>query len=156
MPPGPGRCDGPPGGGGRRRAGDVLPGVRDDLPLGVTLVVCSAVDSRGNPSARRGFTVTVVDTTPPTMTVPCCHHRLETTGPTGAAVSYLAVPTKCTRPAELDCSFETICESCGFFATIVEFRPTLERQAEHAAARGQTARAGLYRRLVASVEGEAS
>ena len=62
----------------------------------------------------------------------------------------------CTRPAELDCSFETICESCGFFATTVEFRPTLKRQADHAAAHGQTARAELYGRLVAAVDGEAS
>ena len=32
----------------------------------------------------------------------------------------------CTRPAELDCSFEAMCEGCGFFATTVEFKDTLE------------------------------
>ena len=58
----------------------------------------------------------------------------------------------CTRPAELDCSFETICESCGFFATTVEFGPTLRRQAEDAAAHGQPARAELYGRLIAASE----
>jgi site-specific recombinase XerD len=28
----------------------------------------------------------------------------------------------CTRPAELDCNFEAICEGCGFFATTIEFK----------------------------------
>ena len=62
----------------------------------------------------------------------------------------------CTRPAELDCSFETVCESCGFFATTVEFRPTLQRQADHAAAHDQPVRAALYRRLADGLGGEAS
>jgi hypothetical protein len=29
----------------------------------------------------------------------------------------------CTRPAELDCAFESICENCTFFQTSIEFRP---------------------------------
>lgn len=62
----------------------------------------------------------------------------------------------CTRPVELDCSFETVCESCGFFATTVEFRPTLQRQADHAAAHDQPVRAALYRRLADGLGGEAS
>jgi integrase len=62
----------------------------------------------------------------------------------------------CTRPAELDCSFETICEGCGFFATTVEFRPTLQRQADDAAAHDQPGRAELYRRLVAGIDEAAS
>jgi integrase len=53
----------------------------------------------------------------------------------------------CTRPAELDCSFETVCESCGFFATTTEFKPTLTRQARHAADHDQPGRAELYTRL---------
>jgi hypothetical protein len=32
----------------------------------------------------------------------------------------------CARPVELDCHFESICESCTFFVTTAEFRPTLE------------------------------
>jgi integrase len=56
----------------------------------------------------------------------------------------------CTRPAELDCSYETICESCGFFDPTVEFTPTLRRQAEHAAAHDQPARAELYTKLAAT------
>ena len=58
----------------------------------------------------------------------------------------------CTRPAELDCSFETICESCGFFATTAEFKHTLTRQAKHAAAHDQPGRAELYTRLAAAAE----
>ena len=40
----------------------------------------------------------------------------------------------CQRPAELDCSFESICESCAHFATGPAFRPVLLRQRNHAAA----------------------
>ena len=58
----------------------------------------------------------------------------------------------CTRPAELDCSYETICEGCGFYSTTVEFRPTLKRQADHAASHGQPARAELYTRLIAGLD----
>ena len=32
----------------------------------------------------------------------------------------------CARPVEMDCHFESICESCSFFVTTVEFKPTLE------------------------------
>ena len=35
----------------------------------------------------------------------------------------------CTRPPELDCAFESICETCTFFQTSIEFRPTLHRPA---------------------------
>ena len=31
----------------------------------------------------------------------------------------------CARPVEMDCHFESICESCSFFVTTIEFRPTL-------------------------------
>jgi integrase len=43
----------------------------------------------------------------------------------------------CARPVELDCHFESICESCSFFVTTEEFRPTLERQRDDAIAKGQ-------------------
>ena len=62
----------------------------------------------------------------------------------------------CRRPAELDCSFETICEGCGFFSTTVEFKSTLQRQADDAAAHDQAGRAELYQRLADSVGEEAS
>ena len=30
----------------------------------------------------------------------------------------------CTRPPELDCAFESVCETCAFFQTSIQFRPT--------------------------------
>lgn len=43
----------------------------------------------------------------------------------------------CTRPAELDSAFESICETCIFFQASIEFRPTLQTQHDDAAAKGQ-------------------
>jgi len=54
----------------------------------------------------------------------------------------------CTRPADLDCAFETICEGCGFFQTTIEFRPTLQAQRDHAATHDQPQRAALYDKLI--------
>lgn len=48
------------------------------------------------------------------------------------------------RPVEMDCHFESICESCTFFVTTIEFRPTLERQRDDAAAKGQVARQQVF------------
>ncbi len=49
-----------------------------------------------------------------------------------------------------------MCEGCGFFSTNVEFKSTLQRQAEDAAAHDQPGRAELYRRLVADIDEAAS
>jgi integrase len=54
----------------------------------------------------------------------------------------------CTRPVELDCAFETICEGCTYFATSIEFRPTLRRQHRDATTKNQTGRAELYGNLL--------
>jgi site-specific recombinase XerD len=63
----------------------------------------------------------------------------------------------CTRPAELDCAFESICETCTFFQTSIEFRPTLQAQHDDAAAKDQDHRADLFGQLITSLEkGEAS
>jgi site-specific recombinase XerD len=59
----------------------------------------------------------------------------------------------CTRPAELDCAFESICENCAFFQTSIEFRPTLQHQHDHAATNGQQPRANLFARLLNEVNG---
>ncbi len=56
----------------------------------------------------------------------------------------------CTRPAKLDCAFETICEGCGFFQTTIAFRPTLQAQHDDAAAKGQDGRAELFQNLLDS------
>ena len=50
----------------------------------------------------------------------------------------------CTRPAELDCAFESICETCTFFQTSIEFRPTLQAQHDDAITRNQDHRGQLF------------
>jgi site-specific recombinase XerD len=62
----------------------------------------------------------------------------------------------CTRPPELDCAFEAICETCTFFQTSIEFRPTLQRQRDHAADHDQTHRADLFDRLLTRIDQQAS
>jgi site-specific recombinase XerD len=58
----------------------------------------------------------------------------------------------CTRPAELDCAFETVCETCVHFATGPEFVPVLLRQRDHAAERDQQNLVTVYDRLLNRVE----
>jgi hypothetical protein len=58
----------------------------------------------------------------------------------------------CTLPAELDCRMESACETCGYSRTSVEFKPTRERQQDHARERGQHDREALFTRLLASIE----
>jgi len=62
----------------------------------------------------------------------------------------------CTRPPELDCAFEAICETCTFFQTSIEFRPTLQRQRDHAAENHQPQRADLFDRLLTRLDDQAS
>ncbi len=58
----------------------------------------------------------------------------------------------CTRPPELDCAFESICENCSFFQTSIEFRPTLQAQHDDAAAKGQDHRAALFNGVLNSLD----
>ena len=58
----------------------------------------------------------------------------------------------CTRPVELDCRMETICETCAYFKTGPEFVPVLLRQRAHARTHHQTDRARLYDTLIATTE----
>lgn len=62
----------------------------------------------------------------------------------------------CVRPVEMDCHFESICESCTFFATTPEFRPTLQRQRDDAAAKGQVGRQRIFDGLLTRLEETAS
>ena len=62
----------------------------------------------------------------------------------------------CARPVEMDCHFESICESCTFFVTTIEFRPTLERQRDDAAAKGQVGRQKVFDGLLERLNDEAS
>jgi site-specific recombinase XerD len=54
----------------------------------------------------------------------------------------------CTRPVELDCRMETICETCAYFETGPQFMPVLLRQRDHARTHHQTDRAQLYDNLI--------
>jgi integrase len=62
----------------------------------------------------------------------------------------------CARPVEMDCHFESICESCTFFVTTIEFRPTLQRQRDDAAAKGQIGRQKVFDGILDRLENEAS
>ncbi len=61
----------------------------------------------------------------------------------------------CARPVELDCHFESICESCTYFVTTVEFRPTLKAQRDDAEARDQVGRVKVFDGLLSRLETEA-
>jgi len=61
----------------------------------------------------------------------------------------------CARPVGLDCHFESICESCTYFQTTLEFRPTLERQRDDAATKGQVARVKIFDGLLQRLDVQA-
>jgi hypothetical protein len=54
----------------------------------------------------------------------------------------------CNRPAQLDCQFESICETCAYYATDETFNPVLQAQLDHAADRDQHHRVNLFQTLI--------
>ena len=62
----------------------------------------------------------------------------------------------CARPVEMDCHFESICESCTFFVTTIEFKPTLQRQRDDATAKGQLGRQKIFDGLLSRLDDQAS
>ena|SRR5215469_6660206 len=62
----------------------------------------------------------------------------------------------CTRPSQLDCAFESICETCTFFQTSIEFRPTLTAQRDDAITKHQNHREQLFASLLARINQDAS
>jgi hypothetical protein len=58
----------------------------------------------------------------------------------------------CTRPVELDCRMESACETCSYFQTSIEFKPTLTRQRDHAQNHDQPERAALFDRLLTRLD----
>jgi hypothetical protein len=60
----------------------------------------------------------------------------------------------CTRPVELDCAFEPVCETCVHFATGPALVPVLLRQRDHAAERHQANLVTVYDRLLERIETE--
>jgi hypothetical protein len=62
----------------------------------------------------------------------------------------------CIRPPALDYTFESVCETCTFFATTIEFRPTLQAQHDHAATHNHPGRQALFAGLLTNLEQPAS
>lgn len=62
----------------------------------------------------------------------------------------------CARPVEMDCHFESICESCTFSVTTIEFRPTPQRQRDDAAEKGQVGRKKIFDGILDRLDDEAS
>ena len=58
----------------------------------------------------------------------------------------------CTRPALLDCRYETICETCTHFSTNDSHRQTITDQAANAAARGEPRREKVYLELLTKLD----
>ena len=54
----------------------------------------------------------------------------------------------CNRPPQLDCQFESICESCAYYTTDKSFDPVLQAQRDHAAQRDQHHRVDLFEMLL--------
>jgi integrase len=54
----------------------------------------------------------------------------------------------CDRPVDMDCHYETICETCSFYATDPTHVPVLIRQRDHARDHHQPGRAKIYDQLI--------
>lgn len=59
----------------------------------------------------------------------------------------------CTRPATLDCRYETICETCTHFATSEDHRQTLINQLDNATERDEPHRKTVYLKLLTRLDG---
>ncbi|MDP3816249.1 PxKF domain-containing protein [Pseudomonas sp.] len=120
-------------------AATCTPASGSTFPLGSTTVGCEATDSDANLTSG-SFTVTVVDTTPPTLSLPT-DIAAEATGPSGSMVSYTAtasdlvsgsVPVTCTPVSGSTFALGTTPVSCsvsdaagnsasgGFSVTVVD------------------------------------
>ena len=62
----------------------------------------------------------------------------------------------CTRPPQLDCAFETICETCSYVQTSIAFRPALQAQHDDAIAKHHDHRGQLFATLLARIDQDAS
>jgi integrase len=58
----------------------------------------------------------------------------------------------CTRPAELGCRYETICETCSFFTTTIEFRDHIRAQNDNAELLGDKERKTAYLKLLDTLD----
>ena len=101
--------------------------------------VCEQIDALYNTAATPGALPAEIETAAMTRLRQEPHARMLGNG-------------LCTRPAELDCRMETVCETCAYFKTGPEFVPVLLRQRDHAKAHGQHHRADLYNNLITTAE----
>lgn len=58
----------------------------------------------------------------------------------------------CGRPRELDCRYETICESCSMFFTTIAHRDTIQAQRDNAAEQGHDRRRDIYDTLLTKLD----
>jgi hypothetical protein len=58
----------------------------------------------------------------------------------------------CTRPPELDCHFESLCERCAVYQTNNDFRPILTKQHDDAANKGQHDRRDLFKSILQNLD----
>jgi Phage integrase family len=58
----------------------------------------------------------------------------------------------CTRPAVLDCRYETICETCTHFSTDEEHRHRLTAQLDNATERDEPRRQKIYPKLLTKLD----
>jgi len=79
-------------------------------------------------------------------------NRLADEGDAAARHRRLLGNGHCTRPLELDCRFQTICEGCGFYETGPEFVTILRRQRDDAANHTDLARTQLYDNLMRVID----
>lgn len=101
--------------------------------------VCEQIDALYNTAATPGALPAEIETAAMTRLRQESHARMLGNG-------------MCTRPAELDCRMETICETCAYFDTGPQFMPVLLRQRDHARTHHQTDRAKLYDNLITTAE----
>ena len=81
---------------------------------------------------------------------------LTTTGTGAITMTRLAVEYErrmlgngwCNRPTQLDCQYESICESCTYYTTDASFEPVLTAQRDHAAQHAQHHRVDLFQMLL--------
>lgn len=101
--------------------------------------VCEQIDALYNTAATPGALPAEIETAAMSRLRQESHARMLGNG-------------MCTRPPELDCRMETICETCAYFKTGPQFVPVLLRQRDHARTHHQTNRAKLYDNLIATAE----
>jgi site-specific recombinase XerD len=97
--------------------------------------VCEQIDALYNTAATPGALPAEIETAAMTRLRAEAHARMLGNG-------------LCTRPVQLDCRMETICETCAYYDTGPEFVPVLLRQRDHAHTHGQPERAALYDTLI--------